>query len=80
MPLGVLLLNENKVDEMTKILDCFHQYVPSEAVTITTATPDGNVVEYSDYKLVKIHLGGDQLTVSRVNGAKDITKDHENSK
>ena len=62
VPLGVLLLNENRVDEMCKILDELHKYVPTtttEGVTL----PDGQVLTHADYGLIQILFGGDQVTV-----------------
>ena len=66
MPLGVLLLNENKGDEMIKIVNHMHQYVP-----IVEPTEDVLVPSISDvFEVVKtechpVLLGGDQLTVAR---------------
>ena len=76
VPLGVLLLlNENKMDEMCRILDELHKYVPgttTEGVTL----PNGQVFSHEDYNLIKILLGGDQLTVARVCGAGAATRMH----
>lgn len=79
VPLGVLLLNENKVDEMCKILDELHKYIPTtttEGVTL----PDGQVFTHEDYRLIQILLGGDQLTVARVRGAVAARSSHENAR
>jgi len=62
VPLGVLLFNENKVDEMSKILDKLHKYVPAKAVQQVITLPDGRVLTHDDYKLYYILLDGDQLS------------------
>lgn len=79
MPLGVLLFNENKVDEMCKILDRLHKYVPSTSTLTETTLPDGRTFTHTEYKQVKILLGGDQVTVARVRGAVGIRSNHENA-
>ena len=58
VPLGVLLLNKNKVDEMCKILDVLHKYVPT-TTTEGETVPDGQVFSHEDYSLIQILLGGD---------------------
>ncbi len=80
VPIGVLLYNENKVDEMCKILDKLHDYVPSESTQEDITLPDGQTMTHKDYKLVKILLGGDQVTVKRVCGAKGVRSSHDTAK
>ena len=58
VPLGVLLFNENKVDEMCKILDRLHKYVPSTRTAKESILPDGRAFTHSDYKQVQVLLGG----------------------
>lgn len=79
VPLGILLFNENKVDEMCKILDELHKYVPSMSTEEEIALPDGRVFSHNDYKLSQILLGGDQVTVARVRGAVGVRSNHENA-
>ena len=56
VPLGVLLLNENKIDEMCKILHELHRYVPSKNIHTDIALPDGGTLDHDDYKLYHIYL------------------------
>lgn len=72
--------NENRVDEMCKILDSLHQYVPSKEINVTLTLPDGNKIERSDYRLTRILLGGDQLTVARIYGAQGMRRSHDHTK
>lgn len=71
MPLGILLKNENKSDEMVEIMSHHHQYVPAhqyaEKVFVTGTEEE---VEVSNVRLKKILFGGDQLTASRARSAK----------
>ena len=67
--MGVQLLNENKLDEMSKIMEVFHKYVPTQAGTGTLMLPNGNSLDFDDTKFHEILLGGDQLTVARCRGA-----------
>ena len=59
VPLWVLLLNENKIDVMCKILHELHRYVPSKNIHTDIALPDGGTLTHDDYKLYQILLGGD---------------------
>ena len=69
MPLGVLLKNENKLDDMVEIMDELQKYIPSK--TTVQVFDDGN----DDVERMKIHhfspiiLGGDQLTTARAIGS-----------
>ena len=76
----MLLFNENKVDEMCKILDSLHKYVPTQPTCKQLTLPNGNVIAHEDFKLYPILLGGDQLTVARAQKAVAIRANHENSK
>ena len=70
VPLGVLLLNENKSDEMIEILQYLHKYVPSigceQEIPILS---QGRSVIKTDTVQHRIVFGGDQLTVAHVRGA-----------
>ncbi len=70
--MGVLLHNENKLDEMSKILDHLMQFVPALSKEIDVALPDGSMIKLDDTKFFKIFLGGDQLTVARVRGTQAL--------
>lgn len=66
---------------MCKILDHLHlHYIPSTATTKEIVLENGETITHVDYNLVKILLGGDQVTVARTHGAKGIRLNHEDSK
>ena len=77
MPLGVQLLNENKIDEMAKIMESLQKYVPMKKATGTMLLPNRNVLEFDDTKAFGILFGGDQLTVARAHGAAALRCNHE---
>ena len=72
VPLGVLLHNENRGEDMIKILTHIYQYVPVVEYETELDIPNStnkkivhNVVPHP------ILFGGDQLTAARVRGAQD---------
>ena len=70
VPLGVLLKNENKADDMVEIMAHLHQYVPAVEYKSTVFIPStGETVEVQNATMCKVLLGGDQLTVARARGA-----------
>lgn len=73
----MLLFNENKLDEMCKILHELQRYVPSSKITEVTTLPDGRVFTHDNYKLHPVILGGDQMTVARICGAVAVRSNHE---
>ncbi len=78
MPLGVLLLNENKLPDMCKILEILQQYVPSVAVTRSYHVGQVNLT-LEDHDFSKVLLGGDQLTAARARGAAALRDGHNTS-
>ena len=67
VPLGLLLKNENKTEEMVEILEELHkQYVP-----ISGSTKDTKSVKIVE----KVLFGGDQLTEERARNATDGRSD-----
>jgi L1 cell adhesion molecule like protein len=71
VPLGVLLKNETKHDEMVSILESLQRYVPIYSQEETFVDPEDNeemllTLDVFHYLL----FGGDQLTVERANGSK----------
>ena len=62
------LHNENKLDEMSIILQNIMKLVPSLPSESEVELPDGGKVKYDSTNFFKILLGGDQLTVARVRG------------
>lgn len=70
VPLGVLLKNENKGDDMVDIMSHLHQYVPAVEYTNKVFIPStGEIVEVQHAAYHKVLFGGDQLTATRARGA-----------
>ena len=70
VPLGIIMKNENKVDEMVSIMSSLHQYLPMRQLSGSVAVPGSSDLETVDVELLhKTLLGGDQLTVARARGA-----------
>lgn len=70
VPLGIIMKNENKVDEMVDILSALHQYVPMKECTATVNLPEmENATEVKVQNMHVLLLGGDQLTAERARGA-----------
>ena len=73
VPLGVVLKNENILNDMVDILDELHIYVPKTSSTQSydTCAEDGGTrtVDVTTNHFSHILLGGDQLTVARVRGS-----------
>ena len=70
--MGVLLHNENKLDEMSKILDHLMKFVPTLPKEGEISLPDASKVTFDDTRFFKILLGGDQLTAARVRGTQAL--------
>ena len=66
--MGVLLYNENKFDEMSKILEHFMQFVAIVPKEGRVLLPNGSYLDYDDTRFFRILVGGDQLTASRIWG------------
>ena len=66
--MGVLLYNENKLDEMSKILEHFMQFVATVPKEGRVLLPNGSFLDYDDTRFFRILVGGDQLTVARIRG------------
>ena len=75
--MGVLLYNENKLDEMSKILEHYHSLVPTMESTKLVGLPNGGEIEVDDTQFHPILFGGDQLTVSRMRGAQILRDTHD---
>ncbi|XP_064386162.1 uncharacterized protein LOC135334762 isoform X4 [Halichondria panicea] len=76
VPFGVLLLNENKLDEMSQILDTYMDRVPTEASEGLMTLPNGDAVLVNNTMFLKTLFGGDQLTVARIRGAQALRDTH----
>jgi len=77
VPLGVLLRNENKIDEMCDIMDKMHEYVPCKHVVERFLLfDDDDDIEVDEENFHQILFGGDQLTVARARGSIAARQDH----
>lgn len=82
VPLGVILKNENVLNEMIDIVDVLHKYIPKTTSTQTFnhCARDGRAkaitvnIDHFNHILV----GGDQLTVSRFHGSQGILHNCDN--
>ena len=72
IPLGVLLHNENKLDEMGKILAHYMKLVPTVEAEGHLRLPNGSVIDFDDTRFSSILFGGDQLTVARIRGTQAL--------
>ena len=79
VPLGVLLHNENKLDEMGKILSHYMSLVPTMALQQEISLPNGATIEIDNTQFFPILFGGDQLTVARIRGAQALRDTHDNA-
>ena len=69
IPLGVLLKNENKQEDMISILEHLTQYVPYTTKEDLLYDEIANeMVPLVQHEFHKIIVGGDQLTVERIRG------------
>eukprot|EP00731_Ephydatia_muelleri_P000852 Em0001g852a len=82
VPLGVLLKNENVLNDMVDILDELHKYVPRTTTmqTIDVCTGGGGTtaVDIHVNTFSHIPLEGDQLTVARIRGSQRVEFNAEN--
>jgi len=71
VPLGVMLKNENKHEEMICVLHRLMQFVPAVSTEDGVVDPDsGELVSIVSHKFHSILCGGDQLTAERIRGCK----------
>lgn len=68
----MLLKNENKLDEMSHILEHFMKLVPIIPAEGVHILPNGSEITFDDTHFFRILLGGDQLTVARVHGTQAL--------
>lgn len=67
----MLLHNENKGDEMIKIMSLIHQFVPVIEHEQQVDISDGRTVTQPISTLHSLLFGGDQLTAACVRGAQE---------
>jgi len=72
VPMGVLLRDENKLDEMNDILHHFMAYVPTLTREGELTLPNEKTITVDDTSFSKILFGGDQLTAARVRGTQAL--------
>ena len=78
MPLGLLLQNENKLEEMYNIMTGLHKYMP-DPCQLNFELSNGEIYTTSDNTLHPILCGGDQLTACRCRGAQSLRCSHESA-
>ncbi|XP_065917243.1 uncharacterized protein [Dysidea avara] len=79
VPLGVINLNENKIDEMARIMDQIHRYVPTQTNNVTITFADSEeTLTYTEYNFHPICCSGDQLTAAREHTAQSVRHHSEN--
>ena len=70
--MGVLLHNENKLDEMSKILCHLMKFVPTLPKEGTLSLPNGSQLTFDATEFFPILIGGDQLTAARIRGTQAL--------
>ena len=73
----MLLYNENKLDEMGKILEHYMSLVPTLESMQQILLPNGSEIEIDNTQFHPILFGGDQLTVARIRGTKVLRDTHD---
>ena len=74
----MLLHDENKLDEMGKILSHYMTLVPTMVLEQELSLPNGAVVDIDNTQFFPILFGGDQLTVARMRGTQALRDTHDN--
>ena len=70
--MGIHLHNENKLHEMSKILEHFTTPVPTLPADGQLVLGNGTMIDYDDTRFFKIFLGGEQLTATRIRGTQAL--------
>lgn len=80
VPLGVVLKDENKKEDMIAIMKWLHKYIPTLEYQ-KKHTMSTNEEEVSDEFLFhQVLFGGDQLTCSRARGSQKARTSEENDR
>ena len=77
VPLGIQLLSENNLNDMSKLLENFHKLVPTHDKEGHLTLPNGEMLDFDDTSFFTVLLGGDQLTVARARGAQAMRASHD---
>ncbi|XP_064385649.1 uncharacterized protein LOC135334421 isoform X3 [Halichondria panicea] len=77
VPLSVLLLNENKLEEMSQILKHYMELVPALSCEGKFTLGNGTTITFDDTRLWEVLFGGDQLTVARIRGTQTLRDTEE---
>ena len=80
VPLGVLLRNENKIDEMVDILETLQKYVPMKRTTEQFSVAGEKDVSVQVDHFLHLLFRGDQLTKARVKGSQGIRVNSSNGR
>lgn len=80
VPLGVLLKNENIIEDMVSIMETLQSYVPHVRKTTSVPVPgkDGEHEQAHHDFFHHILFGGDQLTKVRAEGAQSMRRNSPN--
>lgn len=70
------MFNENKLDEMSHILDHYMTLVPTVEMEGHHKLSNGSVLDFDDSRFFSVLLGGDQLTVARIRGVQALRDTH----
>lgn len=62
---------------MSQILDDLHKYVPTHTCEGELTLSNHATLTFEDTTFFETLIGGDQLTVARVCGAKNLRSDHD---
>lgn len=71
MPLGIILKNEAKTEDMVDILSHISDYIPTVESSKEVTLSNGEKVKEDQSVMHNILLGGDQMTAARVRAAQD---------
>lgn len=77
IPLGVMLCDENKLEEMGQILSKYMELVPSLSAVGHYILPNSSLLDFDDTRFFSILFGGDQLTVARIRGTQALRDTHD---
>ena len=72
VPLGVLLLDENRLDDMGKIMEHYMTLVPTLFSEGQYNLPNGCSLSFDNTRFFPVLFGGDQLTEARMRGTQAL--------